>query len=86
MFKMETAQTRRRSLDQGMWVFSIDLMDTYFHKQLAIILRRIYIVIHQYLDDWLNKQWSRERSIQDRHETLALCQQMDCPSIGANQD
>ena len=29
-FKMETAQ-RIRSLDQGMWVLSIDLKDAYFH-------------------------------------------------------
>ena len=105
---METTQTMRRSLDQGMWVFSMDLKDAYFHisihpssrkflgicmekevfqfkafpfgissapwlftkifKQLAVIFRRKYIAIHQYLDDWLNKQWSREKSLQDRQK------------------
>ena len=47
-------------------------------QQLVIILRKRYIAIHQYLNDWLDKQWSREKSIQDRQETLLLCQQMAC--------
>ena len=36
------------------------------------------IAIHQYLHNWLNKQWSREMSHQDRQKTLLLCQQMGC--------
>ena len=115
---MENAQTIRRSLDQGMWVFFIDLKDASFHipihpptktflrictgnrvfqfkalpfrissapwlfikifQQLAMILGKKYIAIHQYLDNWLNKQWSREKSLQDRQKTLLLCQQMGC--------
>ena len=117
-FKMETPQTIRRSLKKGMWVFSIDLKDAYFHipihpasrkflritmgnqvfqfkalpfgissapwlftkifKQIAVILRSRNVYIHQYLDDWLNKQWSKEQSLLDRQRTLELCLQAGC--------
>ena len=117
-FKMETPQSIRRSLDQDMWVFSIDLKDAYFHvpihpasrkylricrgrqvfqfkalpfgissapwiftkifKQIAIILRRKQISIHQYLDDWLVKQFSRYMALQDKERTLTLCQELGC--------
>ena len=58
-------------ISSALWLF------TKIFKQLAIILRR-YIAIHQHLDHWLNKQWPRENSIQDRQKTLLLCQQMGC--------
>ena len=117
-FKMETAQSVRRAMKKGMWVFSIDLKDAYFHipihpasrkylricldqevyqfralpfgissapwlftkifKQIAVILRERNISTHQYLDDWLNKQWSYQESLRDRHTTLQICEQTGC--------
>ena len=117
-FKMETPQSIRRGLKKGMWVFSIDLKDAYFHipihpasrkylricldqdvyqfralpfgissapwlftkifKQIAVILRNRNISIHQYLDDWLNKQWSLQESLRDRECTLQICQKAGC--------
>ena len=117
-FKMETPQSIRRALKKGMWVFSIDLKDAYFHvpihpasrkylricldqevyqfkalpfgissapwlftkifKQIAVILRNQNISIHQYLDDWLNKQWSLQESLRDRETTLQICQRVGC--------
>ena len=117
-FKMETAQTVRRALRKGMWVFSIDLKDAYFHipihpasrkylricldkevyqfkalpfgissapwlftkifKQIAVFLRNRNISTHQYLDDWLNKQWSYREALKDRETTLRICQQTGC--------
>ena len=109
---MEPALCRRRSLDQGMWVFSRDLKNVFTLHPLSRKYLRICtgekvfhlralpfgifsahgssprcsnswqlssekknIAIHQYLDDWLNKQWSREKSLLNRERTLHLCQQ-----------
>ena len=59
-------------------ISSVPWLFTKIFKQIAVILRNRNISIHQYLDDWLNKQWSLQESLRDRESTLQICQQRGC--------
>jgi ribonuclease HI len=117
-FRMETGQSIRRSLQKGMWTYSVDLKDAYFqvpihpssrkylrlcHKgivyqfralpfglatapwlftkvfrQVAIMLRKKSVMLHQYLDDWLGKSMDTQVLIQNREVSLELIQRLGC--------
>ena len=62
-FKMETAESIRKSIRQGEWVTSIDLTDAYFH-----------VPIHPQSQKYLRFQTKQEESARER----ALCQLTEC--------
>ena len=46
-FKMETGQSIRRAMQKGMWVYSIDLKDAYFHIPIHPRSRKYLRITHQ---------------------------------------
>jgi len=54
------------------WIF------TKVFKQIAIVLGEKSIMIHQYLEDWLSKDMSRQTLLIHRQYTLVLVQRLEC--------